>query len=68
LSFPFAQRCRALSWDRLRELGKMRSDGIVIASDSDAIQTKPQRQTLSLDGFAWLAMTAELSARTPQMF
>jgi hypothetical protein len=46
----------------------MRSDGIVIASDSDAIQTKPQRQTLSLDGFAWLAMTAELSARTPQMF
>ena len=30
----------------------------VIASDSDAIQTKPQLQSLSLDGFALLAMTA----------
>jgi hypothetical protein len=32
---------------------------IVIASDSDAIQTKPQLQSLSLDGFALLAMTPE---------
>jgi hypothetical protein len=35
----------------------MRSDRFVIASDSDAIQTKPPPRTLSLDRFALLAMT-----------
>jgi hypothetical protein len=44
------------------------SDGIVIASDSDAIQTKPRPQTLRLDCFALLAMTAGSFALTPQTF
>ncbi len=41
--------------------GGTRSHGIVIASDSDAIQAKPPPQTLSLDRFALLAMTAWMS-------
>jgi len=36
---------------------KIKESGAVIASDSEAIQTKPQRQTSSLDRFALLAMT-----------
>ena len=35
-----------------------RSFAVVIASDSEAIQTKPRWQTQSLDCFASLAMTA----------
>jgi hypothetical protein len=31
----------------------------IIASDSEAIQTKPRPQTLGLDGFALFAMTEE---------
>ena len=37
----------------------MRSGEIVIASSSEAIQAKPPPQTLRLDCFALLAMTAE---------
>jgi hypothetical protein len=37
----------------------MQSDGIVIASDSEAIQTKPPPQSPSLDRFALLAMTSQ---------
>jgi len=37
----------------------------VIASDSDAIQTKPRPQSLSLDGFALLAMTERETATEP---
>jgi hypothetical protein len=33
---------------------------VVIASDSEAIQTKPPPRTQSLDCFASLAMTAEM--------
>ena len=33
---------------------------VVIASDSEAIQTKPQMRSPSLDCFAFLAMTGPL--------
>jgi len=37
-----------------------RNTSLVIASESEAIQTKPQLQSSSLDRFALLAMTVEL--------
>jgi len=40
----------------------------VIASDSEAIQTKQPPQSLSLDCFALLAMTVEMIRRERAMF
>jgi len=40
----------------------------VIASDSEAIQTKRPPQSLSLDCFALLAMTVEMIRRERAMF
>ena len=38
----------------------MNKEEVVIASDSEAIQTKPQMRSPSLDGFALLAMTDDV--------
>jgi hypothetical protein len=38
----------------------LKQASVVIAIDSEAIQTRPPPQTPSLDGFALLAMTVEM--------
>jgi len=45
----------------------MTGDLRVIASDSEAIQTEPQRRTESLDRFALLAMTSGQAAASPTL-
>jgi hypothetical protein len=57
------RRSAGAEWEAPRaEQAAIRLNGLVIASDSDAIQTKPQPQSRSLDRLALLAMTNQSKA------